>query len=103
MILNNTQVRSGSCQSLQARRVAAAPHWAPGAARRRGPGPAPPAQPWSGSPGAAARRGVGPAAGEARGGGAGEPPDPARVTPAGAPAAATGAGPPRDWPQSRCA
>lgn len=40
------KVRSGACPALQARPLAAARHWAPGAARRRGPGRTPPAQPW---------------------------------------------------------
>lgn len=41
------EVRPGTCPALQPRPVAAARHWALGAARRRGPGLAPPAQPWS--------------------------------------------------------
>lgn len=94
------KVRSGSCPSLQARPVAAARHWAPGAARRRGPGPEPPAQPWSRPPALHPGGGRGRLLGRPGGWGASRP---GRVTPAGAPAAATGAGPPRDWPQSRCA
>lgn len=94
------EVRAGICPAPQARPVAAARSWAPGGARRRGPGLAPPAQPWSRPAGAAARQGAGPAAGRPERLGASGL---GRVTSAGAPAAATGAGPPRDRLQSRCA
>ena len=48
------KVRSRACPVLRARPGAAARHWNPGAARRRGPGLTPPAQPWSRPAGAAA-------------------------------------------------
>ena len=95
------EVRPGTCPALQPRPVAAARHWALGAARRRGPGLAPPAQPWSRPAAPAARQGAGPAAGKAQV--SGEASRLGRPTQAGARAAATGASPPRDRLQSRCA
>lgn len=86
------KVRSGACPALQARPVAAARHWAPGAARRCGPGLAPTRSSGRG------RRALQRDRGRGRLGSL-----PARRHRLGAPAAATGAEPPRDRPQSRFA
>ena len=99
--LMGREVRPGTCPALQPRPVAAARHWALGAARRRDPGLEPPAQPWSRPAVPAARPGAGPAAGKAQV--SGEACRLGRPTQAGARAAATGASPPRDRLQSRCA
>lgn len=53
------KVRSRTCPPLQARPVAAARRWAPGAARRRGSGLAPPVQPCRGRPALQRGRGRG--------------------------------------------
>lgn len=86
------KVRSGACPTLQARPVAGARHWAPGAARLSGTGLAPPRSSGRG------RRALQRDRGRGRLGSL-----PARRHRLGAPAAATGAGLPRDRPESRFA